>query len=813
LQTDEAITIGTNSRQDRLPKLWDPVTQFSPLHNRAEIRNTVLVSVVLAAATVAAFWPATTAQFVSLDDPLYVSDNLRVQRGLTADNLKWAFTTFDGGLWQPLTWLSVMLDCQLFGVNPVAMHRVNLAFHAASGVLLFLMLKGLTRALWPSAIVAALFALHPLRVESVAWIAERKDVLSTFFWILTMWGYAEYVRRRPPPAVMEGDAKTNPARLLGGTGCTRCYILAILFFALGLMSKAMLVTLPFVLLLADVWPLRRMDVQAPRWWMNSAQLRGLVLDKLPFFALAAGSIFVTLLAPHHREGVTSFVQLPLGARIANAIVSYGRYLAKTFWPTDLAVFYPFPAQWPASVIAGAAALIAIVSVVAIVTFRRAPWCFVGWFWFVGTLVPVLGIVQVGGQSIADRFTYVPSIGLFIALVWTARELGLAHRAVKIAGPIVAGTIIVLCAVMTHRQAAYWKNNATLFAHALRVAPPSVLVLNGMGTVLLEAGRTNDAMQNFKAALKLNPEDAQAWGNIAYIYFQQGALDEAIQHYEQGLRHKPNHAQLHFNLALALAAKGQFADAIRHFERQLMLTPFDFNGYLYLGNAYLSFGNPNAAGTNYLAALRLKPDSAAIHYNLGNVRLAQGQVEDAIKHFSAAARLERDFVDVHRQLGLALQRAGRNAEALSHLERALALSPAEVGVRADLAALHTRLGNGQAAIAQYREALKLDPNAPGVLNNLAWLLATHPDEALRDGAEAVRLAERAVELTARQQPFLLGTLAAACAEMGRFDDAIKTADEAIRLAEQQGQNAAATKNRELLGHYRERRPWREPLPKP
>lgn len=754
------------------------------MHNRTEIGKTVLVCVVLAVATVTAFWPVMDAQFVNLDDPTYISDNVRVQRGLTADNIKWAFTTFHGSLWHPLTWLSIMLDCELFGVNAAAMHRVNVGFHVASSVLLFLLLKRVTGARWPSTIVAALFALHPLRVESVAWIAERKDVLSTFFWILTMWSYAEYARRR----------------------CAGWYTAAVVCFALGLMCKAMLVTLPFVLLLADVWPLRRIDLQAPGWW---TQLRRLVLEKLPFFALTAVSITLTLLAPGHGEGVVALEHLPVSERVENAIVSYARYLGKIFWPADLAVYYPHLREWSALVVMGATALMLTVTALAVGAFRRFPWVLVGWLWFVGTLVPVIGLVQVGTQSMADRFTYVPSIGLFVAIVWTAREVLLPRRALRLTGVAAAATILVACSVLTYSQAGHWKNSQTLFARAAKVTPPSTLMLNSMGDALVEQGRPAEALQKFKAALEIDPEDALALGNIANIYFREGKLDLAVEHYQQGLRYKTNSAQLHYNLALALAARGQFAEAIGHHQQALALEPFYLPARLNLGNVYMNSGNAEAAATNYLAVLQIKPDHVAAHYNLGNVRLSQGRVEDAIKQFGEAARLDRKFTDAHRQLALALQQAGRRAEALPHVQRALALNPSSPGVRAQLATLLSELGQGAAAIEQYREALKLDPNIPVVLNNLAWLLATHPDATLRDGAEAVRLAERAVELTARKQPFLLGTLAAAYAETARFDDAAKTAEEAIRLAEQSGQKELAAKNKELLTHYRQGRPWRDP----
>jgi protein O-mannosyl-transferase len=478
---------------------------------------------------------------------------------------------------------------------------------------------------------------------------------------------------------------------------------------------------------------------------------------------------------------------------------------------DLAVYYPHPGEWPTLTVIGAAALVLVISVLAVANLRRFPWLFVGWFWFVGTLVPVIGLVQIGTQSMADRFTYVPSIGLLLAIVWTLRHFALRHPSLRPAGFTAAVVLILIFATVTHRQAGYWKNSERLLAHAAKVTPPSALLLNSTGDALVQQGRTAEAMEKFKGALQLDPEDALAWGNVGNIQFRQGKFDEAIDNYRRGLRYNSKNAHLHHNLALALFAKGHVADAIQHHQRALALDPFFVDAYLNLGNACMNIGNTDAAVTNYLAAIQLQPNLSAAHYNLGNARLAQKRPDDAIKQFREAVRLNNTFVDAYRQLGLALQQAGRRAEALPVLQQAAALNPSSPGIRAELAALLAELGQTGAAIAQYREALNLEQNLPLVLNNLAWLLATHPDAAFRDGPDAVRMAERAVELTSRKQAFLLGTLAAAYAETGRFDDAVKTAQEAIHVAEQNGQTAPAFKNKELLAHYRERRPWREPPP--
>jgi protein O-mannosyl-transferase len=757
-----------------------------PLHDRTAIRNVVLVCVALAAVTIAAYGPSIHAEFVNIDDPTYIAENLRVQRGITLENVNWAFRTFYFSNWHPLTWLSYMLDCELFGVNPQAMHRVNLGLHVANALLLFLLLNRLTSALGASAVVAALFALHPAHVESVAWIAERKDVLSTLFWMLTMCAYVEYVRRR----------------------CAGWYTASLIFLALGLMSKSMLVTLPFVLLLIDVWPMQRLAVGVAGWWGDA---RRLVLEKLPFFALAGVSSYLTFLAQDRGESVVSFVHLPLPERVENAIVSYVRYLGKIVWPSDLAVFYPHPAEWSGLQVNAAAALVIVMSVLAVLSIRRRPHLFCGWFWFVGTLVPVLGIIQVGGQSIADRYTYVPSIGLFVAGVWAGRGLILAGIFKVSSGLAVAVAIMAACAVLTWRQAAHWRNSLALFTHTEKVTAPNVTTLNNLGDALQQVGRIDEATQKFRAALKLDPENFWAWGNLGNLEMRAGRTDEAMRHYLRALQLKPNSPEVHYNLGLAFAAKRDFTHAVSHYEQALALNPFYLNARVNLGNAYLSASHPDAAATNYAAALQLKPDYLPAHYDLGNARLAQRRPQEAIKHFGHAIRLDPSFADAYRQLATALQQAGRPADASAPLERALALQLSSPGIHAQLGSLYADLGRIPEALEQYKTALKLDPEMPAVLNNLAWLLATHPDQAWRNGPEAVRSAERAVTLTNRRQSLLLGTLAAAYAEAGRFDDAVNTAQEAIEVAAANGQTEVVTKNQRLLAVYRERRPWREPSP--
>jgi protein O-mannosyl-transferase len=740
-----------------------------------------LICAGLAGLTLAAFWPVTNAGFVNIDDPTYVSANVRVQQGLTWENVKWAFSTYYFSNWHPLTWLSYLLDCELFGANPRAMHGVNLAWHVANVVLLFGLLKRATGATWPSAVAAALFAVHPLHVESVAWISERKDVLSTFFWITSMWAYCEYVKAR----------------------CAGWYTAAVALCGLGLMCKAMLVTLPFALLLFDLWPLRRFDLSAPDWLRRVAKL---VVEKLPFFALAAVTGFLTFMAQQTGESVIPFEPLSLSGRIENAFISYARYLARTFWPTQLGVFYPHPGEWPEMQFIVSLVLATGVSAAAVLYVRRHPFLFTGWFWFLGTLVPVIGLVQVGGQSMADRYTYVPSIGLFVAVVWLVRRAGARVPVAVLAS--VATLALFICAVLTYQQSRIWHDSVTLFTHAARVVPPNSVVLNNLGSALLEAGRTSEADEVFGRALDLDPEDPLALGNSGNSLLRAGRIDEALLKYREALAAKPDMPELHLNAGLAFYRKAEFTNALQHYGRALQLNPFYIEAYINAGNVLMAMGQPAAAATNYARVAALKPDHAGAHYNLGHVALAQGQLKEAAEHFGQATRADRNYVEAHQQLAVVWQRMGELHKARESLERAIELKPSDAGLHGHLGALLSQSGQAKEAVAAYRKAMESGPERFEVRNNLAWLLATHPDGEIRDGSEAVRLAESAVRIGGRQHAFLLGTLAAAYAEAGRFPDAIKAAEEAIELAKKNSQEALVTKNLELLAAYRAGRPWRE-----
>lgn len=473
---------------------------------RALDRTPVLLALGLVALAVAIYWPVGGFGFVAYDDQAYVSGNEMVRRGLGWSGAAWAFRTLTAANWHPLTWLSYMLDVQLFGVDPGWHHRVNLVFHAANGVLLFAFLRSATGSLWRSALVAALFVAHPLHVESVAWISERKDVLSAFFWLLAMLAYAGYVRH---------------------PGLWR-YLAVAAAFVLGLMAKPMVVTLPFALLLLDVWPLRR---------------RPALVEKLPLFALSALSCAATWVAQARSGAVRGTQWLTVAVRVENAVVSYAAYLGKTVWPSSLAALYPHPGYQPGGIPAGqialAAAVLVAITGVAILLRRSVPAIAVGWCWYLGTLVPVIGLVQVGQQSMADRYTYVPLIGIFCAVVWGLAALAARVRHGRIAAGAVASAAVIACAVTARHQAGYWQDSIALFDHAAHVTEGNWLAWKNLGAALYESGRMPEALAAFQEEARIDPSDPDGWFNLGMTYGELERHAESAAAFEQALRLDPS----------------------------------------------------------------------------------------------------------------------------------------------------------------------------------------------------------------------------------------------------------------------------------
>jgi len=524
----------------------------------------LLICLILVLTTLGVYWEVRNFDFVTFDDYTYVAGNPNVHSGLSKSGLVWAFTRFHANNWHPVTWFSHMLDCQLFGLKPGMHHLNNLIFHTANTLLLFLVLGRMTGALWRSAFVSALFALHPLHVESVAWVAERKDVLSTLFWMLTMWAYVRYSERPSP---------------------TR-YLLIFPFFIFGLMSKPMLVTLPFVLLLMDYWPLGRLQSTLPekgdKLKTPKLTILRLIAEKIPLFVLVALLSVVTFFA--QEEAVQSLDSFHLKARIANGLVSYAAYIRKMFWPNDLSIFYPYPQilqLWQAT----ASGFFLITMTILFVRMgRRRPYISVGWLWYLGTLFPVIGLVQVGTHAMADRYTYIPLIGLFIMIAWGVPDLLGNWLYRKQVLRISAGLLLVLLAVCTWFQVRHWKDSIALFSRAIDVTDDNWMAHNNIGFPLVQQGRNIEAIAHFSEAVRIKPDYAEAHVNLANTYGLEGRFEEAMQHFSDAIRINPDFFDAHMNLGVIFARQGNLDKAINHFAAALRVNPDDATTRLYLNRA-------------------------------------------------------------------------------------------------------------------------------------------------------------------------------------------------------------------------------------
>lgn len=694
-----------------------------------------------------------TAGFVNYDDPDYVTSNRHVVTGLSWANVVWAFTTGHASNWHPLTWISHMLDCQLFGQHAIGHHLVNVAFHMANTVLLFLLLRAMTAALWRSAFVAALFALHPLHVESVAWISERKDLLSTFFFLLTLGTYLGYVNRRrgteDPEQVPSQKGKdqrpltSSPTRkgpkrsksnssevqtqrsenavLLPGSA-RLFYGLALLAFAFGLMSKPMLVTVPFLLLLLDFWPLRRLMLPLPADWR--AVVRRLVIEKAPFLALAMASSVITFIV-QRKGGAVSF-SLSLGGRIANAVVSYQRYIGKMLWPAKLSVLYPHPGYWPLAHVLAATALLLGVSLLVVWGARKQPYLVLGWLWFLGMLVPVIGLIQVGVQSMADRYTYIPLIGLLIAVTWGICELVQTWEG-RVPLLLVSSLFTLsACAYLTDRQIRFWHSSETLFQHAVEVTDRNYLAYNNLGFYQSGEGKTAEAMTNYLKSLEINPNYEDALNNVGYALAAQKKYTEAIPYYEAALRIRPNQAEVHNNLGNALSELGKTQEAMAQYQIALQQDPEHADAHNNMGIALAMQGKLDEAIEQFRAALRFKPNYASAHGHLGNALALQHKLDPAVEQYRECLRLNPKDAQAHNNLGNALAEQGKLAEAVQSYREALQLNSDNPEAYVNLGVVLGRLGNQaeahynmglgfalqgkrDEAIAHFREALRLKPD--------------------------------------------------------------------------------------------------------
>jgi tetratricopeptide (TPR) repeat protein len=551
----------------------------------------VLLGVVLAIATVAAYWQVLDHDFVRFDDYAYVTQNRQVTSGLTGENVIWAFTATEEANWHPLTWLSHMMDVELFGMNPRGHHFTNLLIHTCSTLLLLCLMVRLTGAIWRSLFVAGLFALHPLHVESVAWVAERKDVLSGFFWFATLWAYAVYVEKNS----------------------LRWYLCALAVFVLGLMAKPMVVTLPIVLLLLDYWPLRRLNVVEgrPLWPQLTATAPGLLREKIPFFAASLAATMLTVYAQQKGGTISSLEVVPLGLRIENTLVSYCRYLGKTIWPVDLSVFYPFPEGLPAWQVLGALLLLLGLSVGVLIFARKLPFLAVGWFWYVVTLLPVIGLVQIGGHAIADRYTYLPLTGVFIVFVWGVPELLKACPALRKLLVVAACACLGLLSVLTWQQSSYWRNSITLFQQAIRATPGNWMAHKALGSAFFEEGSLDEAVFQYRKSLELNPNYDEAFNSLGIALGTMGQFEASIDAFRQALSRNPRYAEAHNNLGVTLAHSGNFDAAVWEYREALAIDPLYFDAYRNLGFILADNGNIEGAIKAFQTALSIEPDNPVV----------------------------------------------------------------------------------------------------------------------------------------------------------------------------------------------------------
>ncbi len=774
-------------------------------------RSEIIAIVLLIMITLAPYWQVRNHEFVNYDDDDYVTHNSHIRSGWTWEGLSWALRSKLHGHWHPVTWLSHMTDCQFFGVNPAGHHLSSLFIHIVNTLLLFLILKRMTGALMRSAFVAALFAIHPAHVESVAWVADRKDILSTLFWMLAMWAYLHYVDR---PRF-------------------RRYLLVVAAFVLGMMAKPMVVTLPLVLLVMDYWPLGRLQFWPSKKngrpknqeLLNPGEqrvsARRLVGEKLLLLVFAGGFIFATMSARHQtfsRENAERQYEggklpavlelLPEKHQMALPIVNYATYIRKMLWPYDLATPYPKPDKlrsWP---IGGALLLMVCISFLVVWRGRRYPYLPVGWLWYLVTFLPVIGVVKMGPQMIADRYTYLPFIGLFIIIAWGVPDLLAGWRYRRLLLGISGGLLLLCLTVCAWLQVGYWKSSKTLFQHVVNVTTDNWLAHNNLGASLEKEGRLEEAAHQYSEALRAAPEIEEISVNVGIICMRQGKVDEALEHFSRAIRNKPKFPEAHINMGTALATQGRNDEALEHYSEALRLSPDSLIAHKNLGMLLAKQGKVDEAMGHYSEMLRIRPDYAEAHFHLGVALAGQGRADEAISHFSEALRIEPDYAEAHNNLGVILEAQGDFDKAMSHYSEALRIDPDNAGAHFNLSVALDRQGRVKEAIWHLSEVVRIQPESAQAHKKLGIALSKqgqikeavgHFSEALRirpddaeahnklgialvrqgQGNEAIRHFSEALQIKPDYAE-AHNNLGAALAKQGRFDEAISHYSEALKI---------------------------------
>ncbi len=726
------------------------------------------------------FGRVVTFGFFNYDDSFYVYQNPSINHGLTRAGLIRAFTHPLVGNWHPLTSISLMLDAQWSGLHANGYHLVNVILHSVAVLLLFFLLRTMTGKIWRSAFIASVFAIHPLRAESVVWISERKDVLSAVFFFLGLLAYVRYARKSPTPGR---------------------YLLVVLCLTLGLLSKAMLVTFPFLLLLLDYWPLGRFQP------VSLAKVRWLILEKMPLLLPVGAIAAATIVAQGPARQAAH--DWPLRWRIDNSLVTVWIYVRQMFWPQHLAVFYPHPKDtlgiW--IVIAALAGIITVT--VAVLRFGgKWPYLITGWFWYLVMLVPVIGLVQVGWQAHADRYTYLPQIGLCLVLAWGISDLtdGLPRQRLILG--VSGGATLIALLLLSSRQVGYWSSSIRLWQHTLAVTTGNDVAERGLGTALMSAGQLDEAILHDRAALRIRPGDANGLTNLANALFLKGELSEAIRYFREVIRLRPNDAVSRRNLGKALHRNGSDDEAIEQFREALRLKPGDADAAYSLGNTLLGQNKTAEAITYLRQTLASEPNHLGGHYNLGIALLHEGKTGEAINQFRAALAVDPRKAEIHNNLAIALRKAGLTSKAISEWKIALEFEPQNAAIRANLAIGLLEDGQVAEAVAQWREVLRLAPDSLAAELSLAWLLATAPEDSVRDGKAALQLARRASRAAAEGTFTTYRVLAAAYAETHDFNDAVDTAVEGAQRAEARDQPSTAELLRSDLKFYERGIPLRD-----
>jgi tetratricopeptide (TPR) repeat protein len=731
--------------------------------------------------------------FLNYDDSFYVYENPLINRGLTQAGLIAAFTKPLVGNWHPLTSISLMLDAQFFGLKAGGYHCVNVLLHSVAVLLLFLVLRAMTGSIWRSAFVAAVFAVHPLRAESVVWISERKDVLSGLFFMLMLGSYIRYARQ---PQLSS-------------------YLLVGVTLMFGLLAKPMLVTAPFIFLLLDYWPLQRF-ASHDRKQMDEptiappVRLSRLILEKLPLLVIVAAVSIATILAQEPALEAASYLTLPW--RIENALVTVWVYVRQTFWPFGLAIFYPHPkGSLPFWEVGFALAMLVIISAATFLPRKRYPYLITGWLWYLVMILPVIGLVQVGWQAHADRYTYLPQIGLSIIVAWGVADLSLGWHFRRFAIGLAGTLTIVTLMVIACQQVDYWSSSVRLWTHTLAVTKDNDVAERGLGTALLKLGRIEEAIIHDRAALTIRPGDVNGLTNLANALFQAKHFPEAVAQYREIVGLRPNDSEARRNLGKALSQGGATDEAITEFKEALRIRSTDPDASYSLGNALLQKNELAQAIDYFRKTISAQPHHAAAHYNLGIALQRSGQLDDAIEEFRQTIKLQPQRADAHNNLALTLLKKGDAQGAIAEEQMAVRIKPDSAEFRSNLASAFLQSGQVAEAVAQWRETLRLQPDKLGPQISLAWVLATTSDSAIRNGAEALDLAQRARRAANGRNLMTFRVLAAALAEQGQFAQAIETARDGMRRGDAMGQFSLVGSLQEDLVLYQQGIPLRESVP--